>query len=125
MNKELAKTEQNDRQEEAPVYRKPKYVVHSEENAYRLEVHLPGVSKDGARITLDGNILTIEADPSAAHSQDWQTFRRERPEGSFRLNLELNVDIDGDGIKAEVQDGVLSMLLPLAAKAAKRAIEIQ
>ena len=125
MNTELATTQENTHAKEEKTYRKPEYVVHSEENAYRLEVHLPGVPKDGARITLDGNLLQIEASPVEVAQDGWKTFRRERVEGDFRLNLELNVDIDEGEIKAKVQDGVLSVNLPLAAKAAKRTIAIE
>lgn len=125
MNSELATTQDNKPAEESKAYRKPRYVVHSEDNAYRLEVHLPGVPKDGARITLDGNLLTIEADAVPIAAEDWKTFRRERPEGGFRLSLELNVDIEENQIKASVGEGVLSVVLPLAAKAAKRTIAIE
>ncbi|MDQ8187108.1 Hsp20/alpha crystallin family protein [Pelagicoccus sp. SDUM812002] len=125
MNTEIATNQNQSAEKEVKSYRKPEYAVHSEDNAYRLEVHLPGVPKDGARITLDGNLLNIEASPVDLVQEEWSTFRRERAEGDFRLNLELNVDIDADEIKAKVEDGVLTVNLPLAAKAAKRTIAIQ
>mgnify|MGYP003572774271 CR=1 FL=1 len=125
MKTELTTTQDNKPAEEVKTYRKPRYFVHSEDNAYHLEVHLPGVPKDGARITLDGNLLNIEADEVDLTFEDWKIYRRERPEGGFKLSLELNVDIDESGIKASASDGVLSVELPLAAKAAKRTIEIE
>ncbi len=125
MNTELATTQNKQPANEEKTYRKPEYMVHSEDNAYRLEVHLPGVPKDGARITLDGNLLNIEAEAVAVAREEWKTFRRERAEGDFKLSLELNVDIDENEIKAKVEDGVLTVNLPLAAKAAKRTIAIE
>lgn len=125
MNKEIATTQEQQPAQEEKVYRKPEYVVHSEDNSYRLEVHLPGVPKDGARITLDGNLLSIAADAVEVFQEGWKTFRRERAEGAFRLSLELNVDIDESDIKAKVKDGILTVHLPLAAKAAKRTIVIE
>ncbi len=125
MNTELTTTQDNQVAQTDKVYRKPEYVVHSEDNAYRLEVHLPGVTNDGARITLDGNLLSIEAVAVAVSQDGWRTFRRERPDGAFRLSLELNVDIEEDGIKAMVEGGVLVVNLPLAAKAVKRSIAIE
>lgn len=125
MSSELTTTQDNKSAKEEKAYRKPEYVVHSEDNAYRLEVHLPGVPKDGARITLDGNLLNIEASPVEVSKDEWKTFRRERAEGDFRLSLELNVDVDENEIKAKVDDGVLTVNLPLAAKAAKRTIAIE
>lgn len=125
MNTELTTTQDKQVSQTEKVYRKPEYVVHSEDNAYRIEVHLPGVAKDGARITLDGNLLSVEAEAVEVSQDGWKTFRRERPEGAFRLSLELNVDIEEGGIKAKVEDGVLVVNLPLAAKAAKRSIAIE
>ncbi|MBD5781231.1 Hsp20/alpha crystallin family protein [Pelagicoccus sp. NFK12] len=125
MNSELATTQNKQATNEEKTYRKPEYVVHSEDNAYRLEVHLPGVPKDGARITLDGNLLSIDAEAVEVARDEWKTYRRERPDGDFRLSLELNVDIDESEIKAKVENGVLTVNLPLAAKAAKRTIAIE
>lgn len=125
MSKELTKTENAPQATEAKAYRKPEYVVHSGDNAYRLEVHMPGIAKDAARITLDGNLLTIEADAPRVANEAWKAFRREIPQGDYKLVLELNVEIDDSKIAAKVAEGVLTVNLPLAAKAAKRAIEIK
>lgn len=125
MNKELTKTDNQPAEDTAIAYRKPQYIVHAEENAYRIEVQLPGVAKDAARLTLDGNLLVIEAEPSVVRQEKWRAFRREIPEGGFKLSLELNVDIDEDAIVAKASDGVMTITLPVAAKAAKRNIAIK
>lgn len=125
MNKELAQTKSQPAEEAVPSYRKPQYMVHADENAYRIEVHLPGVAKDAARLTLDGNLLVIEAEPAVVRQESWRAFRREIPEGGFKLSLELNVDIDEEAIGAKSADGVLTVTLPVAAKAAKRNIAIE
>ncbi|MDQ8202616.1 Hsp20/alpha crystallin family protein [Pelagicoccus sp. SDUM812003] len=124
MNQEITRAQDSQREESKPQYRKPRYTVLNEENAYRLDVQLPGVAKDAARITLDGNLLTVEADAPSIGEEGWQAFRREIPQGGFKLSLELNVDIDGDAISAKASEGVLTVMLPLAAKAAKRTIAI-
>ena len=122
-NSENAVATQNE--QKAPAYRKPTYTVKQEDNSYRLDVQLPGVAKDDARITLDGNLLMIEADAPVVAQEGWKAFRREIPEGGFKLSLELNVDIEESGITARTSDGVLTVRLPLAAKAAKRTIAIE
>lgn len=111
--------------EQKLAFRKPDYFVAQEDNAYRLEVQLPGVRKDAARITLDGNLLTIEADAPHMAEEGWKAFRREIPEGGFKLSLELNIEIDEENIAARTHNGVLIVTLPLAAKAAKRTITIE
>ena len=124
MKQELTHAQDAQVDESKQAYRKPNYAVNSEENAYRLDIQLPGVAKDGARITLDGNLLTVEADAPVVGEESWKAFRREIPEGGFKLTLELNVAIDENSITAKAVDGVLTVMLPLAAKAAKRTIAI-
>ena len=40
-------------------YRSPRYEVHNLDDAYRVDVYVPGVKKDNTRITLDKDTLTI------------------------------------------------------------------
>jgi HSP20 family molecular chaperone IbpA len=47
-----------------------------------------------------------------------------RGEG-FRLDLQLNVEIDSEGVTAKSDLGILSVRLPLAAKAAQRTIPVE
>lgn len=112
------------RSEEEKKYLKPKYEVRNEDNAYFVDVYMPGVSRDQAQITLDGDTLVIEASRSSYVQDGWKTLHHEIHELDYKLHLQLNVDIDPDGITAKSDSGILTVTLPVAAKAAQRTIPI-
>ncbi len=60
MNSQITKTEMGNG-EIRRAYLKPYYELRNEDNAYLVDVHLPGVSRENVAITLNGDMLTIEA----------------------------------------------------------------
>lgn len=105
-------------------YIRPFYRITPDENQYLLEVFMPGVPRDEARITLEGDQLTIEGRRARVGGDDWQSVSREIPTADYRLVLTLNVDVDGGKIKASTVNGVLNVTLPVAEEARPRRIEV-
>src|SRR5258706_14269167 len=73
----------------------PEVNIFETKDDYVLEAEMPGVSKDGLEITLEGNVLTIvghRADPTAAGEA---VYRESRPL-DYRRVFELDPAIDGD-----------------------------
>lgn len=124
MNTQLIKANGNV-QSDSQSFAKPRYRVRAEESRYLVDVYLPGVSRDSAQITLEGDLLRIEATRPRIAPEQWQTLHRELSEGDFRLQLQLNVEIDADRISAQSANGVLTLALPIAQQAAPRAIAIE
>lgn len=105
-------------------YRSPRYEVHNLDDAYRVDVYVPGVKKDNTRITLDKDTLTINATRSDQVPGNWESIHREYDGMDFQLSLNLNVDVDPDRISAKTEDGVLSITLPIAEKAKPKTIAV-
>lgn len=110
---------------EATRFRVPYYEVESQKEAYIVRVHLPGVTRNEAEITIDGETLTIEARPSQPREQQWKTLHREIDRGAYKLRLQLNVEIAADEVSATTEHGVLTVRLPVAEEAKPRRIEIE
>ncbi len=124
MSTQVMNTE-NANGEARKMYRKPNYEVTNRDNAYYVDVFMPGVSREDASITLDGETLTIEAKRLPFKQTDWKIIHGEIYEHDYRLELKLNVDIEPEGITAKTNDGILTVALPVAAKAAQRSIPIE
>jgi HSP20 family protein len=106
-------------------YRKPQYEVTSGEHDYEVRVYLPGVARDGATVTLEGEMLTIEATTTSPTQAAWQRIHEEfAPQITYRLALQLNVRVDAAGITARSEHGVLHVTLPVAEAAKPRKIAI-
>ena len=91
---------------------------------YVLHADLPGVDPDSVDVSIDGGVLTVTAQRSERTEHDVQWLNSERFTGGYMRRLSLGQDIDADHIAATYQNGVLTVTLPVAARAEPRHIEI-
>jgi len=124
MESQIAKTENRSR-EEGKVYLKPNYELRKEDNAYIVDVHMPGVPREKVNITLNGDMLAIEAPRIPYRHSDWKPLHTEIRGDDYRLDLQLNVEIETESVSAKSDLGILTVRLPLAAKAAQRTIPVE
>lgn len=102
----------------------PRYKVRNLDHEYRIDVQMPGVAREAARITIEGDQLVIEGERGKHFAENWQAVHREIPLANFRLVLDLNVQIDADKVSARSENGVLQVTLPVAEAARPRLIEV-
>jgi HSP20 family protein len=75
-------------------------------------------------VSVDGAILTVTAQRSERTEHDVQWLSCERFTGSYMRRLSLGADVDADHIAATYHNGVLTVTLPVAARAKPDRIEI-
>lgn len=93
---------------------------------YRFVADLPGIKREDLDINLTGNRLTISGKREASKAGENETFFiQERPSGSFCRTFNLPDGIDGAGVKADLKDGVLNLLVPKVLEVQPRKIEVQ
>ena len=92
---------------------RPEANIFETKDGYILEADLPGVSKDGLEITLEGNLLAIVG-RRASEAPTANLLYRESREADFRRVFELDPSIDSGKISAKVEQGVLTLTLPKA-----------
>lgn len=124
MSTELQKHKDQAPATRQPAYRRPYYTVNGNKETYTVEVFMPGVAKGDYNISLQHDELLVEGRkvlplPSAAK---W--VHREITPESYKLRLQLNVDVDPEGISAKSEDGILHITLPVAKAARPRTIKI-
>lgn len=90
---------------------------------YRLDAELPGVSKEGLEISLEGNELTIVG-RRANNIPSAQLVYRESNARDFRRVFELDPAIDTARIAARLDNGILRLDLPKAEKVKPRKIQL-
>lgn len=105
-------------------YARPWYQVEGGEEGHTLRVAMPGVAKAGVEISLEEDQLSILGHRQNRVPSDWKPVFEERAEPDFRLRLRLNVDVDPDKIAARMEEGVLTLTLPVREEAKPRTIEI-
>ncbi|HEX3004892.1 MAG TPA: Hsp20/alpha crystallin family protein [Angustibacter sp.] len=90
---------------------------------YVLLCDLPGVDPGSIDIGVDGRVLTIRAERTR-RGDDVEWLTQERTTGTFARQLTLGSGLDLDRIEARYDDGVLSLLLPVAEEAKPRRIQV-
>ena len=91
-----------------------------------VTLDLPGVKKEDVKISKVGNLLTISGERKRALlPDDSRWLRSETRDGGFKKTLKLSEQINGEGIAAEMTNGVLRVVLPKAEEAKPREIAIR
>jgi HSP20 family molecular chaperone IbpA len=87
-------------------------------------VEMPGVSKESIEVKVEGDILTIDGRIDFAKYEGLQPLYTEYNVGNFNRTFQLSNEIDQAGIRAELKDGVMRLLLPKAERARPRRIQV-
>ena len=98
------------------------------DDAYVVEVELPGVKEEDISVQLHGNMLIVKGNKQSSHEEENKTYYfSERTYGTFQRTFRLPADVDDSRIEAVAADGVLTLRIPKRkeVETAKRTIQIQ
>ncbi len=104
-------------------YVSPDVNIFETKDGYVLEAEMPGVSREGLEITLEGNEVTIVGHRNSEVVTGTPLFR-ERRCTDFRRVFELDPAIDTAKITAKMDQGVLTLTLPNSEKVKPRKITV-
>ncbi len=99
--------------------------LYRERDAYILNADLPGVDPGSVDVDVDGQLLTIRAERTAASAEGAKWLSQERPYGSYLRQFSLGEGVDAASISAHYDNGVLSVIIPLGEKAKPRKISVE
>lgn len=105
--------------------RYPRINLREEGDALYVDALLPGIDAKALEITVMGNTLTLAGERHRAGEENATWHRRERGAGRFLRAIDLPVAVDVEAVRADYNDGVLTVTLPKAASARPKRIEIQ
>lgn len=89
--------------------------VAESEDAYTVEMNLPGVKKENVKIELKEGYLIVNASTKReVTEEDKKTkyIRKERYSGSGSRTFYVGKDLTQEDIKAKFEDGVLKLTVP-------------
>ncbi len=101
----------------------PAVRIMEDEAEVLAQIEMPGVTKDGLEIKVDGNILTIEG-KRADEVPAGRFLIRERRHADYHKAFSIDESIDRDAITADLVDGVLNLRLKMKEAAKPRRIAI-
>jgi HSP20 family protein len=107
-----------------PTYVPPTDIYETDHEIY-VAADMPGVNADGVTVELEGRTLTITGTPAAQTPEGGEALRTEYRPGGYTRAFTVSDAIERDKIRASMRDGVLTLVLPKAAPAKTKRIQVQ
>lgn len=104
----------------------PAMDVYETDDRFVVSAELPGLTREEVSLAIEASRLTVSGrrDRPAGSAAVVHFHRVERAQGAFSRTLEFPSPIDPARVRADLQQGVLTITLPKAPAAASRTIEV-
>jgi HSP20 family protein len=103
----------------------PNADVREDDNAYKVSLALPGLTKDELKISYKDKVLTVEAKQKSDKEDGAQGYvYREIRQGDFKRSFKLPKGVNEDDISAIFENGLLVVTVPKAEEVKPKEINI-
>jgi len=103
----------------------PPVDIRVADNEYVIELEVPGFRSDDVDVEVHEGVLTIHGERTSVNEVKEEGFlRQERRQGQFMRRFSLPEGATGENIKANVQDGLLTLIVPQAEPIVAKKIEV-
>ena len=127
MDRLFDQVEPGDRQPGTTAWLPPMDVTETGD-ALLCHLEVPGVSREDLDIRVEGQVVTITGEKRYQQDEGVKNggFRHvERGYGRFERSFTIPQSVEADRVKAQYDNGVLTVVLPKAEKSKPRRIEIE
>ena len=98
----------------------PNVDIRENDKEIIVEAELPGIDEKDIQLSVRGGVLSLKGEKKSERDEKKDTYHViERGFGSFERSFELPDSADQDQIKADFNKGVLRVVIPKRAEAAK------
>ncbi|MGY1721264.1 Hsp20/alpha crystallin family protein [Blastococcus sp. SYSU DS0552] len=101
----------------------PSADLEETDDAYVVELEVPGLARDDVDVQLDDRVLTVSGE-IREKKRTGILHRRARKVGKFHYAVSLPAEVDDEHVEASLRDGVLTIRVPKSARTRRRRIEI-
>jgi HSP20 family protein len=98
--------------------------IFETDQALTLIVEMPGVKKENVDVQAENDVLTIQGRIDFSNYEGLQPVYTEYNVGDYARSFQLSSKVDQSKIKAQLRDGVMTLVLPKAEKAKPRKIAV-
>jgi len=103
----------------------PAVDIYETEDSLVLKAELPGISPDDVEIRVEDNTLYLKGERKFAKEVKQESLHRiERSYGTFSRSFALPGTIEADKVKANYENGILTLTMPKREEAKPRTIKI-
>ncbi len=91
---------------------KPAANIFETEENFRLELLVPGFSKNEIEISVENNYLIVKSDYKDASKPEYKYTHVEFAKNAFERRYKLSEKLNPEAISAEFKNGILTITLP-------------
>lgn len=100
--------------------------VIREDDKMVVKASVPGIKKEEIKVGIEDNVLTIRGETKETkEEQRGDYMMRERCTGSFYRSVRLPDSADADRAESSLEDGVLTVEIPMKESAKPKQIEVK
>lgn len=103
----------------------PSFDMNQDQDAYHVTTELPGFTEKDIQLDVHKGVVTVSGERALQVPEGFRATRRERGVVKFSRSVRLPGEVDEDGIRATLKDGLLSITLPKRPEVKARQIQIQ
>ena len=104
----------------------PRADILEGDQEYRIVMDMPGVKSADLDISLENQMLVVQAQRNLDIPEGFEARRRERSgHTSFSRSFRLSNAVEAENISARMEDGLLWLVLPKSEKSLPRKIEVK
>lgn len=83
--------------------------IRETEDGYRLDIEMPGFSKDQINVSLQDGYLTVSGEK---HAEKGEKYLRKEISESFRRSYYIGTEVPEESVRAKYENGILSLTVP-------------
>ncbi len=98
--------------------------IYENQDELTVILEMPGVDRDHIDLRVEDGVLNVTGNLDFEKYKQLQPLYTEYNVGNYSRSFRLSSAIDQNKIKAELKDGVLTLVLPKAEKAKPKTIQV-
>ncbi len=98
--------------------------IREDQDAVVLRLEMPGVSKDGIDVNVNGDVLSIYG-RRESYADDVSYLVRERHDADYRATYTLDERVNRSKVDARMENGILTVTLHLKEEVKPRKIDVK
>lgn len=104
-------------------FRVPKTNVNETDKTYVLTMEMPGINKKEVNVAVENDHVVVTAERTEKYESEG-LLRREIRSEKFQRSFRVDATVDADGVKAKLENGILTVTLPKKADSVGRKITV-
>lgn len=104
---------------------RPAADIFEDKDGVTVQMDVPGASKDGLELQVDGDRLDVEAELKVDVPEGMQALYADVRTTRYARSFSLGAELESDRIEASLRDGVLTLRIPKRAEVRPRRIEVR